>query len=46
MNTCERCHKHSATRTVTTKQGTQPTRLCTDCVKIVCRPGTNWVLKG
>ncbi|HLI09366.1 MAG TPA: NUDIX hydrolase [Ktedonobacteraceae bacterium] len=42
---CERCGAVAHTTTVTMKQGTQPTQLCADCVKIVCRPGTNWTIK-
>lgn len=42
---CERCNKSGKTQTATTRQGAQPTQLCADCVQIVCRPGTNWVVK-
>jgi hypothetical protein len=42
---CERCNKEVPLTTVTTKQGQQPTQLCGECVGIVCRPGTNWIVK-
>ncbi len=42
---CERCGANKKTITVETKQGTQPTQLCADCVKEVIRPNTNFQVR-